>query len=232
MDCLASHRPLMKVGKMHEIVDERIKKIDGKYHVTCLSCGRRVVFATKAGALNLIKRGNCRKCMTRYTAIQSGDLNIYQNENGKWCSKCSGCGKEQAYTRKDHAKQSEVSDWQCKKCVSEAKIFSENQPVGDRTRVYRKFKKGAESRGIEFNLNEEQFYENYDETCNLTGWDISISYSKHTASVDRIDNSKGYIQGNIQWVHVMVNMCRNKYELDKFIKMCEAVATKQKQSHT
>jgi hypothetical protein len=218
---------------MREIIDEKIKKIDSKYHVNCLGCGRLVVFATKAGALKLIKRGNCRKCMTHYTAIKSDGTNIYQNEIGKWCSRCSGCGKEQAYTRKDHAKQSEVSDWQCKQCVADAKRFSENQPVGDKTRLYRKFKKAAANRGIEFTLNEEQFYEDYDGICSLTGWEISIAYSEQTASVDRVDNSKGYTQGNIQWVHVMVNMCRNKYELDKFIEMCKAVTNRQKTlSHT
>lgn len=69
-------------------------------------------------------------------------------------------------------------------------------------------------------------FEPYTGTCALTGWEISISYDSRTASLDRIDNSKGYIKGNIQWVHTMVNMCRNKYTLEKFIEMCKSVASK------
>ena len=215
---------------MREIIDERIKKVEGKYHVTCLGCGRLIVYAAKNKALSLLNRGTCRKCMPHYTLIKTDNIGIYQNKSGKWCSRCSGCGKEQAYTRKDHAKQSEVSDWQCKQCVAEAKGFSQNQPVGDKTRLYRKFKKAAANRGIEFSINEEQFFEGYDGICYLTGWEISISYSEQTASVDRIDNSKGYVSGNIQWVHTMVNMCRNKYDLDKFVEMCQAIANRQIQA--
>ena len=53
---------------------------------------------------------------------------------------------------------------------------------------------------------------------------IGISYKDQSASVDRIDNDKGYEVGNIQWVHTMVNMCRGKRELSEFIRMCKAVA--------
>ena len=67
------------------------------------------------------------------------------------------------------------------------------------------------------------FY-NYNKKCTLTGWDIDISYNNQTASLDRIDNTKGYIKNNIQWVHVMVNMCKNKYDQNKFIDMCKYIA--------
>ena len=73
---------------MREIIDERIKKLEGKYHVTCPGCGRLVIFATKHGALSLINRGNCRKCMSHCTSIKTDNIDIYQNESGKWGSRC------------------------------------------------------------------------------------------------------------------------------------------------
>jgi len=57
----------------------------------------------------------------------------------------------------------------------------------------------------------------------MTGWPISLAYGAQTASLDRVDSRKGYVVGNIQWVHSMVNMSKNKYPQDKFIEMCRAV---------
>lgn len=64
--------------------------------------------------------------------------------------------------------------------------------------------------------------------CVLTGLPIFIDYKgynvEHTASLDRIDNSFGYIKNNIQWVHKDINMMKRTYDQDYFIKMCNAVS--------
>jgi hypothetical protein len=44
-----------------------------------------------------------------------------------------------------------------------------------------------------------------------------------TASVDRIDSSKGYIKGNVQWVHKTINKMKWGYSQGEFIEFCEAV---------
>ena len=45
-----------------------------------------------------------------------------------------------------------------------------------------------------------------------------------TASLDRIDSSKGYIQGNIQWVHKRINQMKWDSEENDFINWCKLVA--------
>lgn len=45
-----------------------------------------------------------------------------------------------------------------------------------------------------------------------------------TASLDRIDSSKGYIKGNVQWVHKDINIIKNKYSQEYFIEMCTKIA--------
>ncbi len=170
----------------------------------------------------MLERGSCRNCQKHYTKITE-EVNIYENAQGKWCSKCSGCGVEQAYTRKDHAKQSEVSDWQCKKCVAQRKGYHSNMPIGDVKRLYNKFRKAANTRKIAWNLTIKEFESGFTGKCSLTGWEISMSYSNQTASLDRIDSSKPYELGNIQWVHKMVNMSKNRYSQNEFIEMCKAV---------
>lgn len=66
-----------------------------------------------------------------------------------------------------------------------------------------------------------------DRSCALSGLPLTLphnetskAYTLSTASVDRIDSSKGYIPGNVQWVHKDVNRMKNIYSQDYFIQMC------------
>lgn len=209
---------------MQAIQDSRVSLFDGKWRASCI-CGRENAYSTKDAALKMLGRGNCRHCKKDYRNIE-GDVPIYKNTDNKWCSTCSGCGGEQAYTRKDHAKQSELADWQCKSCVAQSKGFSGNMPVGDERRLYNKFRKAANARGVPWFLTYNEFVGCYEGVCALTGWELSKGYTECTASLDRVDSSKPYEAGNIQWVHSMVNMCKNKYSQDQFIALCVAVADK------
>lgn len=211
---------------MLAIQDSRVSKKEQAWFATCV-CGYQNKYSSKDKALKMLERGSCRHCKKHYLNV-GDNVGIHQREDKKWCSNCSGCGAEQAYTRKDHAKQSTVADWQCKKCVARSKGFSKNMPVGDTARLYNKFRKSANMRKIKWSINIKDFENCYDGFCALTGWEISMSYQKTTASLDRIDSNKPYEVGNIQWVHSMVNMSKNKYPQDEFIKMCKAVADKEK----
>jgi len=211
---------------MLPIQDSRVSLRDGKWVAAC-ECGKVVLFKRKDTALRMVNRGTCRYCKRDYRNATTV-TGVYQNADLKWCSTCSGCGTEQAYTRKDHAKQSQVSDWQCRKCVAKAKRFSTNASIGNEKRLYNKFRKSANSRGISWEITFEMFVECYTGRCALTGWDLSMDHSKCTASFDRINSSKSYQPENVQWVHTMVNMCKNKYSQKDFIEMCKSVADKVK----
>ena len=45
------------------------------------------------------------------------------------------------------------------------------------------------------------------------------------ASLDRIDSSKGYIKGNVQWVHKTLNIMKQNLSDDVFIQWCKKVAS-------
>ena len=49
--------------------------------------------------------------------------------------------------------------------------------------------------------------------------------SSTTASLDRIDSSKGYVIGNVQWVHKDINIMKNKFDNQYFIDMCKKIAS-------
>ena len=64
--------------------------------------------------------------------------------------------------------------------------------------------------------------------CSLTGLEIKFPIKNkdktYTASLDRIDSSKGYIVDNVQWVHKDINMMKRIYNNQYFIEMCGLVA--------
>lgn len=50
--------------------------------------------------------------------------------------------------------------------------------------------------------------------------------SKATASIDRIDSSKGYTLDNVQWVHKDVNFMKSQFTQDYYIDVCRRVNEK------
>ena len=69
-----------------------------------------------------------------------------------------------------------------------------------------------------------------DKKCALTGLPIQLAISSRltsttTASLDRIDSSKTYEEGNVQWVLKEINIMKNVYDQELFIELCRLVAT-------
>lgn len=62
--------------------------------------------------------------------------------------------------------------------------------------------------------------------CALSGIDLIIDTTAkyNTASIDRIDSSKGYELDNIQWVHKDINFMKRTYSQKYFLEMCKKVA--------
>ena len=69
--------------------------------------------------------------------------------------------------------------------------------------------------------------------CALTGMVLRMRGRKSeeqkergTASLDRIDSTKGYVRGNVQWVHKDVNLMKNEFSEGYLLKMCRLVVRK------
>lgn len=97
---------------------------------------------------------------------------------------------------------------------------------------FNKVKRRAENSNFTFSLTPE-YLENLfikqNKKCALSNLDIEFrpTYLKNeqTASLDRIDNSKGYIVGNVQWVHKQVNFMKGTMEQKEFIKFCRLISS-------
>lgn len=92
----------------------------------------------------------------------------------------------------------------------------------------------AKSRNIQFSVSKEYLSNLFDlqeGKCALSGIDIdfdppdgrNLGNSNGTASLDRIDSSIGYIEGNVQWVHKQVNIMKNEYSTQRFLELCSAI---------
>lgn len=62
--------------------------------------------------------------------------------------------------------------------------------------------------------------------CALSGREIS--FKDGSASLDRIDNDRGYTIDNVQWVHKDINRAKQKFSQEEFVLLCEQVAEHRK----
>ena len=100
-------------------------------------------------------------------------------------------------------------------------------------------KRNAISRGIEFNIDIEYLYNLWIEqnrTCALSGLELTFGTvtrdkKRKTASLDRIDSSKGYIPGNVQWVHKDINIMKNNMDENEFLMFCKSIVEHNKSKY-
>lgn len=62
-----------------------------------------------------------------------------------------------------------------------------------------------------------------DRRCALSGVELVFGVGQQTASLDRVDPSRGYVPGNLQWVHKAVNFMKRDLTQDQFMQWCEKV---------
>ncbi len=89
---------------------------------------------------------------------------------------------------------------------------------------------GAKKRNIDFEIDIEYVWNVFlkqNKKCALSGVDIYFSRtskSERTASLDRINSKKGYVKGNIQWVHKIINIMKRDLSDKDFINWCKLIS--------
>jgi len=96
---------------------------------------------------------------------------------------------------------------------------------------------GAKKREIPFEVTMEyawNLFVSQGGKCALSGLPLVFGsgslHSNTTASLDRLDNAKGYLEGNIQWVHKKVNIMRNALSIEEFVSLCQKISDHQLKS--
>jgi hypothetical protein len=84
---------------------------------------------------------------------------------------------------------------------------------------------GAERRALECSITIEFIWNLFlkqDRKCALSGDHLTLG-PRQTASLDRIDSSRGYAVDNVQWVHKDINRMKSVFTEECFIDWCQKV---------
>lgn len=148
-----------------------------------------------------------------------------------WLCKCD-CGKEVIVHKQSLIRKLTTSCGCYKKEVN-------HKGYKDLSSSYwRRRKQDAEYRNIEFKITMQyvwEIYEKQNKKCKFTDLEIHFNCNnnhpqKQTASIDRIDSSKGYVEGNIQIVHKVINYIKGFLNDEELICFCNLVANKHRRN--
>lgn len=160
---------------------------------------------------------------TKYNNWEIIDNKTYKvpsNRASYWKVRCK-CGYE---TIRCSTHLVNLRGQSCKSCAALKFPFEQS--------YLRKIKERAKKSGFEFDLTLDYLNSIFNGKCKLTGLDIQfgkhwkLKLSDQTASLDRIDSEKGYIKGNVQWVHKDINRMKWAFTEKYFIELCKKVVTK------
>jgi hypothetical protein len=99
-------------------------------------------------------------------------------------------------------------------------------------KFWKQIQKNGYSRNLSFDITIEFAWELFLKQkgkCALSGVDLIFAEAEKfrrrkricTASLDRIDSSKGYLPDNVQWVHKDINKMKWQLTNEEFLKFCQ-----------
>jgi hypothetical protein len=108
------------------------------------------------------------------------------------------------------------------------KIFTEKVRIMNQSPIgkFRHYRRGAESRNIEFLLTFDEFNNFWGKNCYYCTDKIK------TVGIDRIDNNKGYTIENCVPCCGICNRMKMQYTMDNFIKKCIEISNNFKNKYT
>lgn len=164
-----------------------------------------------------------------------------------WECKCSCGNTYEASSRHLNRKENNVRSCGCKQHLR-GRDHSQWGGAGDisggwwGTHVLRAAKPSTTRLPVQVTLTIEDAWRLFlkqGRKCALTGLDIWFEKKSNssarrvggTASLDRIDNRIGYVEGNVQWVHKRINMMRGSMDIEEFVRLAELVTKHKRKQH-
>lgn len=144
-----------------------------------------------------------------------------------WHCKCS-CGKEVEILSKYLLNGDTVS---CG-CITQGNAHNRDAVGKISLSYWTPIVKQAKRRGIPLTIDRQYAWDLFcqqDGKCAISGVTIDFATNMrderltHTASLDRIQNSKGYVEGNVQWVHKKINIMKNVMTREELLEWCERI---------
>lgn len=166
-----------------------------------------------------------------------GDFTIVRyegkDEGGSrlWVCRCK-CGTEVVY-RTGQVLSRGSQRVRCMHCHRDDMEMSNRVTDHIPNRFWKRLCDSAKRRDIVVSISQEEAYTCYvaqDRVCALSGEPLYFTtlrsrFNRYTnASLDRIDPNKGYVSGNVQWVHKALNLMKGSFSQDDFVMWCRSVS--------
>lgn len=223
-----------------------IPKYGRQYVVRCV-CGKEITHTGHSVKAGKIKSCGCKKGESRRSKDRVGErferlvvLRVDKSSqivgrNTRWVCQCD-CGNIKTISDQHFGRTRScgcvASENTSKRQRATRKMFQE-MPIEFVTRV----RIGATDRGKAFEITAEDIWNQYikqNKCCYFTNLsigfmdDIPNSYGikTHTASLDRIDSTKGYIKDNICLVHKDINTMKMDLPMETFLRYAQLIARK------
>jgi hypothetical protein len=151
-----------------------------------------------------------------------------------WIVKCR-CGKELHMPAAEYRKKRKCKLGRPRSCGCYRKTHRSHlyRGVGDLSSCkWKQIQAGAKRKGLKFDITHDyawRLYLRQNKCCALSGVQLimnpsSMAAGANTASLDRKDNAKGYVRGNVQWVHLEVNDMKSNRTQKEFVEWCRLIA--------
>lgn len=184
--------------------------------------------------------GYCKECSKAYTKSKSLEPKIAVDS--KSCAKCSRHLSASEFHSNKYSKDG-IGTW-CKSCwvvLDKARIITPEVIESNRAKYRRHYKNhrdrrialtqtpngkfgayqnDARHRGLELSITKGEFMLFWQKPCHYCDSPIE------TVGLDRVDNSKGYVLGNVVSCCKFCNFAKRNLSRDAFIQHCEKVAAK------
>lgn len=137
--------------------------------------------------------------------------------------------KTRAEKERDRYKDDPEYRAQRQKRNKDWRINNRNSDAVIARRKFYTLKQNAKTRKIEINITPRYLREilvAQDRKCAVTGRQLDYqgpACSINAPSVDRIDRTKGYVEGNLRWVTYQVNVALSVGSLEELRSMCRDV---------
>jgi len=213
-----------------------------EYSKTCPLCKHKQVYSDEYHLKRAINTNAlCVNCSRHLPSKKKQNLsgNVYghlkvivldhiKNGHQYWKCKCD-CGTETV------VKHSHLTGHTVRTCGCSHLVLQDKHPHWKGYKeisgaYFSVVKRSAKKRNLPFDLTIEEMwsiFEKQNRRCALTGelleFNKCLRSTNGTASLDRIDSSKGYTIGNVQWVHKFINTMKQDLTEKEFARYCQMV---------
>jgi len=157
-----------------------------------------------------------------------------KKKHALWIAECKNCNSIREYIAPELG-GTRIS------CGCIGNVAGKDSPYwkgcGDLSKTkFKRIKEIAERRKIEFTVEMEYLWDlllKQNKKCAYSGIELVFGVNTKdlksaTASLDRIDSSLGYIEGNVQWVLKDINMMKQQLSHARFLELCKIIVENNK----